>query len=269
MFHIQAYAINMRNVEHFQNRPIAMAKFLCLFFLLTSVFSSFELVNTWTFTYNPDELVNQRIAHDDKKEILQIRQQSCIAILKDSPPECNVSLLASSTVDLIKINPSALTEDHLVTFNNALTQVCVAKCVNPILNYYRCLNISDEFRNYLITYVQRGICGKQGNDFCEVVYLRHYSNNIRFIKELVDGCPIVNSARIDCSSANSTCLQSVSNFNTNMGCCTLPYVGNVSSCNVTVIDPCESAISGSIIITPVITSLILAGLLAIFTFGEH
>ena len=247
-----------------------MAKSLRLFFLLTSVFSLFELVNAGIVTYNPVELVNQRIVHGLKREILQIRrQQSCRAILNDSPPECNVTLLSGGVTDLIKTNASALTEDHLVAFNNAINKVCVAKCVNPILNYYRCLNISDDYRNYLTNYVQRGICGKQGDDFCEVIYLRHYSSNIRFINELVDSCPKINSARIDCSNANSTCIQYVSNFTTNVGCCTIPYIGNVSSCNVTVIDPCESAISASVIVAPAIMCLIFAGLLVIFTCGEY
>ena len=245
-----------------------MAKSLCLFFVLTSIFSLFQLVNARIFTYNLVELVNQRIVHGVKREILQIRQQSCIAILNNSPPECNLTLLSSGVTNLIKTNASALTEDHLVTFNNAISQVCVAKCVNPILNYYRCLNISDEFRNYLINYVLRGICGKQGNEFCEVIYLRHYSSNIRFINELVDVCPVINSARIDCSSANTTCIQYVTDFNANAGCCTVPYIGNVSSCNITVLDPCESVISGSVIVAPAIMCFILAALLAMFTCGE-
>ena len=240
-----------------------MAKFLCLFFVLTSVFSSFKLVKAKIFTGNPVELVHQRNVHSDKREILQKRQQSCQTILNDYPTECNTTLLAGNITDTIFHNASALTEDDFAELNNTLSRVCVAKCVNPILNYYRCLNIPDDFRNYLTNYVERGICGKQGNDFCQVLYLRRYSANISFIAQLLDTCPRTNG-RVDCSSADSTCKQYVSNFNINMGCCTSPYLGDVSSCNVNIVDPCESAISGSINVVPVIMCLFLAALLTIF-----
>ena len=240
-----------------------MGKFICLFFVLTPVFSSFKLVKAKIFTGNPVESVHQKNVHSVTREILQKRQQSCQTILNDYPMECNFALLAGNITDTIIRNASALTEDDLAELNNTFSRVCVAKCVNPILNYYRCLNISDDFRNYLTNYVERGVCGKQGNDFCQVLYLRRYSADIRFIVELLDACPRTNS-RVDCSSANSTCRQYVSNFNINMGCCTSPFLGNVSSCNVNIVDPCESAISGSIIISPVIMCLFLAALLAIF-----
>ena len=240
-----------------------MAKFLCLFFVLISVFSLLELVNAKIFAPNPVELIHQRIVRNVKSEILQKRQQSCQTILNDYPSECNITLLVGDITDMIINNASALTEDDFTALNNAISLVCVPKCVNPVLNYYRCLNIPDDLKNYLTNLVQRGICGKQGNDFCEVLYLRRYSTNIRFIGQLAAACPINNSG-VDCSSANSTCRQYVSNFNTNMGCCTSPYLGDVSSCNVNVGDPCESAISGSIIVVPVIMYLILAGLLVIF-----
>ena len=241
-----------------------MSKFLCLFLFLTSLFSSSELVNAKIFAFTPIELVHERIAHSVKREILQKRQQSCLTILNDYPTmDCNITLLVGDITNTIVNNPSALTEEHFSALNNALSQVCVARCVNPILNYYRCVNISDDLRNYLINLIQRGICGKQGNDFCEVLYLRRYSTNIRFINQLVNACPFTNSG-VNCSSADSTCRQYVSNFTTNMGCCTSPYLGDVSSCNVNIVDPCESAISGSINVVPVIMCLFLAALLTIF-----
>ena len=253
-----------RNVEHLHCRQIAMAKPLCLVFVLISVFYSIELVNAKMFVHNPIKFVHQRIFHSIKREILQKRQQSCLPILNDTPPECNVTLLVGNITNTIINNAGALTEDDFAQLDNAYSQICVSKCVSPVLNYYRCLNIPDDFKNYLTNLVQRGVCGKQGNDFCQVLYLRRYSNNIRFINELVDACPIINSTRVDCSSANSTCRQYVLNFTTNLGCCTVPYLGNVSSCNVNVVDPCVSAISGSIIVAPAIVCLILAALLAIF-----
>ena len=241
-----------------------MSKSLCLFLVLTSLFSSIEFANAKIFARNPVELVHEKIDKLFKREILQKRQQSCQTILDDYPTmDCDITILVGDITNIIVNNASALTEEHFAALNNALSQVCVAKCVNPILNYYRCVNISDDLRNYLINYVQQGICGKNGNDFCEVLYIRRYSTNIRFINQLVNACPFTISG-VNCSSADSTCRQYVSNFNTNMGCCTSPYLGNVSSCNVTVINPCESAVSRSIIVAPVIMCLFLAVLLTIF-----
>ena len=240
-----------------------MAKSICIIFVLTLVFSSCDLVNSKISILNPDELVHQRIVHGIKREILQSRQQSCQTILNNYPTECNVSLLAGNVTNLVINNPSELTADDFTTLNNAFSQVCVAKCVNPILKYYRCLDISDDLENYLTNLVQRGICGKQGNDFCEVLYLRRYSTNIYFFDQLVDACPFTSSG-VNCSSASSTCKGYVLNFNTNMECCTLPYLGDVSSCNVNVVSQCESAISGSIIVAPAIVGLFLAALLTMF-----
>ena len=240
-----------------------MEKLFCLFFVLFPMFSSCELVNSKISILNPDELVHQRIVHGIKREILQSRQQSCQTILNNYPTECNVSLLAGNITNLVINDPSKLTSDDFTKLNNAFSQVCVAKCVNPILKYYRCLDISDDLENYLTNLVQRGICGKQGNDFCEVLYLRRYSTNIHFVNRLVNACPFTSSG-VDCSSAGSTCKGYVSNFNSNMECCTLPYLGDVSSCNVNVVSQCESAISGSIIVAPAIVCLFLAALLTMF-----
>ena len=241
-----------------------MAKSLCLFFALISVFYWIELVNAEIFAHNPVKMIHHKIIHSVKREILQKRQQSCQTILNDSPMDCNFTLLVGSDIVYkMIIDPTALTEDDFAIINNAYSQICVPKCFNPILNYYRCLNISNDYKNYRINLYQRGTCGKQGNDFCEVLYLRRYSTNIRFINQLVNACPLTISG-VNCSSTYSTCRQYVSNFNTNMGCCTTSYLGDVSSCSVNTVDPCESAISGSVIVAPVIMCLFLAALLTIF-----
>ena len=99
--------------------------------------------------------------------------------------------------------------------------------------------------------------------FCDVLYLRRHSTDIDFIDQLENVCPSTGSG-IDYSSANTTCIEDVSNLNRNIGCCTSPYLGDVSSCNVNVVDQCESALSGSITVAPAIMCLILAALLAIF-----
>ena len=83
--------------------------------------------------------------------------------------------------------------------------------------------------------------------------------------QLVSVCPFSNSG-IDCSSAGNTCKGYVSNFNLNMGCCTTPYLGDVSDCNVDASDPCQSAVSGFGAVTPAILSVSLMAILsAIFS----
>ena len=219
-----------------------MAKPFHHFFVLTLVvvFSG-ELVNAKVSTRNPAELVHQTIVHPRvKRELLQ-NQQLCYKILIDYPTECNASLLVGNITNIIKNNPRKLTANDFTTLNNGYSQVCVARCVNPILKYYRCLDISDDLKNHLTNLVQRGICGKQGNDFCEVLYLRRYSTNIHFVNQLVESCPFTSSG-VNCASASSICKEYVSSFNTNMECCTLPYIGDVSSCGVNVVNQCESVL---------------------------
>ena len=242
-----------------------MAKSLCLFFVLISVFYSIELVNAEIFAHNPVKLGHQRIVHNVKREKLQKRQQSCFAILNDYPTDCNFTQLLGPDLDnKITNDPSSLNEADFTALNNVYSQYCVPKCINPLLNYTRCLNISNDLKNYITNLYRRGICGKNGNDFCDVLYLRRYhSTNVNFIYQLENVCPSTDSG-IDCSSANTTCIQDVSNLNRNIGCCTSPYLGDVSSCNVNVVDQCESALSGSITVAPAIMCLILAALLAIF-----
>ena len=70
-----------------------MAKSLCLFFVLISVFYSIELVNAEIFAHNPVKLIHHKIVHNVKREILQKRQQSCQTILNDYPMDCNFTLL--------------------------------------------------------------------------------------------------------------------------------------------------------------------------------
>ena len=182
-----------------------MAKSFRISVVLTLVvFSSCELVDAKISIQNPAELVHQRIVHPRiKREILQNRLQLCYTILSDYPTECNASLLVGNITNTIKNTPSRLTTDDFTTLNNAYSQVCVAKCVNPILRYYRCLDVPDDLKNYLTNLVKRGICGKQGNDFCEVLYLRHYTTNIHFINQLVESCPFTMSG-VNCPSASST-----------------------------------------------------------------
>ena len=154
-----------------------MATSFYLFFVLISVFYFIELVNGEIFAHNSVKLIHQRIVHSVNREILQKRQQSCETILNDYPTDCNFTLLAGNIGNKIFDDPAALTEDDFTALKNVYSQICVPKCINPILNYCRCLNISNDYNTNLI---QRGICGKQDNNFCPILYLRRYSTNILF-----------------------------------------------------------------------------------------
>ena len=206
------------------------------------------------------EYINQRIGHGIKRNVLQTKQQNCDTILDNYPTECNITLLAGNVTNTI----DTFSSSDYATLNDAYSKLCVAKCVDPIIQYYECV-LSGEILTYFKNLVQTGICGKHGDDFCEVLYLRRYASNIHFFDQLVAVCPFSNSG-IDCSSAGNTCKGYVSNFNLNMGCCTTPYLGDVSDCNVDASDPCQSAVSGFGAVTPAILSVSLMAILsAIFS----
>ena len=132
--------------------------------------------------------------------------------------------------------------NNLAALNNAYSQFCVPKCIDPIISYCR-FTYTGDYLTYLINLLRHGVCGKHNNDFCEVLYLRRYANNRNFINVLINACPFTNSG-VHCARASSTCKQYVSNFNTNMGCCTSPYLGSdVSSCGINVADPCQSVLT--------------------------
>ena len=210
------------------------------------------------------EYINERIGHGIKRNVLQTKQQNCATILDNYPTECNITLLAGNLTNVIDSAPGSLSPSDYATLNDAYSKLCVAKCVNPIIQYYECL-LSGEILTYFKNLVQRGICGKHDGDFCEVLYLRRYGSNIHYVDQLVAACPFTSSG-VDCSSADSTCKGYVSGFNSNMGCCTTPYLGDVSACNVDANAPCQSAVSGFGAVTPAILSVSLMAILsAIFS----
>ena len=189
-----------------------------------------------TLSKDPVEFIHKSIYRNinNKRSLSVMLRQSCSSILDNYPTECNITLLAGNISSVPSVN-------DLAALNNAYSQFCVLKCIDPLICYYRCTYTGDLF-TYLTNLLRHGTCGKHNNDFCEVLYLRRYDNNRNFINVLTNACPFTNSG-INCARANSTCKQYVSNFNTNMGCCTSPYFkSDVSSCGINVADPCQSAI---------------------------
>ena len=202
----------------------------------------------------PFEVVNKSIYKNmnNKRRLSVMLRQSCSSILDNYPTECNITLLAGNISSVPSVN-------DLAALNNAYSQFCVPKCIDPIISYYRCTYTGD-YLTYLTNLLRHGVCGKHNNDFCEVLYLRRYANYRYFVDDLIDACPFTNSG-VHCARASSTCKQYVSNFNTNMGCCTSPYLGSdVSSCGINVADSCQSVLpslspptvpgSGGIVSTP-------------------
>ena len=212
-----------------------------------------------TQSKNPIEFIHKSIYRNiNNKRSLSVKlRQSCSSILDNYPRECNVTLLAGNISSVPSVN-------DLAALNNVYSQFCVPKCTDPLINYYRCTYTGD-LLTYLINLLEHGVCGKHNNDFCEVLYLRRYANNRNFINVLINACPFTNSG-VHCARASSTCKQYVSNFNTNMGCCTTPYLGSdVSSCGINVANPCQSAISSSYgVIAPTMLSILFAVIL-VFT----
>lgn len=237
--------------------PLRCYSLVLLAFLVLNIN---ENVNAKITSRHPAEYIHQRIGHGIKRNVLETKQQNCTTILDNYPTECNITLLAGNLTNVVDNAPSTLSPSDYATLNDVYSKLCVAKCVNPIIQYYECF-LSGDMLTYFKNLVQRGICGKHDGDFCEVLYLRRYGNNIHYVDQLVDACPFTSSG-IYCSSASNTCKGYVTNFTTNMGCCTAAYLGDVSDCNVVANDLCQSAVSGFGAVTPAILSVSLMAILS-------
>ena len=183
--------------------------------------------------------------HVSDREMRQAPDPSCIFPPADYPRECDISLVpgvGNVTASLMNVT---VTQTYLDTINTALTQLCVPKCVDPILTYYRnCSMIPSYIKAYYTQFLLQGTCGKQGNDFCDVLYLRQYSRNLLFIGNLFSGgdCTPVIQPSLSINCTTDTCSQLVADLNAKIGCCAISYLGNVSSsCGVS--DACQSVVS--------------------------
>uniref|UniRef100_A0A1X7T0V1 Uncharacterized protein n=1 Tax=Amphimedon queenslandica TaxID=400682 RepID=A0A1X7T0V1_AMPQE len=151
------------------------------------------------------------------------------------PSYCNFTELSGGVSDL---PTSSLTDAQLTILNNAYAQICVSACIDPIETYYNCRQIDN--KDYLITLIRQGVCGQESGDYCEVRYIRQYEGDYSSFQRLLNACTITSGGISNCSSASSTCLDSVNTFSDRMGCCTEPYLGSgVNSCSgVSVDEPC-------------------------------
>ena len=169
---------------------------------------------------------------------------ACQTQLDNSLPSyCNITELSGG---LSNVPASSLSDSQLNELNNAYSRICTSACIDPIVTYYNCLQLSDAAKTYLITLVRNGVCGQESGDFCEVRYIRQYRTDTSAFSRLLSSCSFSSAnGGISCSSASSTCLDRVSTFSERMGCCTEPYLGSgVRSCRgVSVDEPCTVVLS--------------------------
>ena len=239
-----------------------MGRCYLLFLVIVLVTTYSKVANAKVTKANLKLLIEKEVtSHEVIRSSHQSRQQSCSSILNNYPSDCNSDDLLVTNVTLV--NPNILASLSISDINSAYTQFCVAKCMDPIFKYVRCVDLSSSWLTYTNNIIRRGTCGKEGSDFCVALYMRRYSNDTSFINRLSIACPFT-TAGVDCTSASSTCLQYLSDINQKMGCCTSPFLGDLSSCNLDVDDPCESVLSGFGVISPAVFALLFAVLAAIF-----
>ena len=166
--------------------------------------------------------------------------------------ECNSSIL--DTVNSYLENNEEIPESVFTTLNNRYTRLCVTKCTEPIINYYQCL-FSGDALTYYTGLIQSYTCGKQDEDFCEVLFLRQHATNSNNTFNIRRECTTTEFGAINCSNPTSSCTNSISRLNANIGCCTQGLLGNLSACNINSLsEPC-SASSG---IAPSVISVTIA-----------
>ena len=188
-----------------------------------------------------------------KREIDSRQASQCQFPPPGYPRDCNTSLIAGvMNISAAVFNNQSLTPMQEEIYNNALTQFCVPRCVDPYVTYLvDCLSFNvASVQEYFRQLIRQGLCGKEGNDFCDVVYLRYYWDNRLFLNRLVivDCAPLITTGSIltvNCSTSD-VCAENVANFTANLGCCAIPYLGAVTpSCGITPDPPCQSVVSGS------------------------
>lgn len=237
------------------------------FSLRCCLLSAMLLIFSWN-EVSDAKAITQLYRNDDndiiKKSVHQTRQQNCESFLNNYPMDCNATLLEYNITNIL-LQLVAL-ENNLTALNNLFKKICVAKCIDPLLRYYECINWFDS--TFLTTFIKQSACGTHNGDFCHVLYLNRYISNQEYLDDLIAACPFPLTI-LNCASANSDCKNYVSRFISNMGCCTIPYIGDVRRCFSNVSEPCPQyqGSSGIDIISPALWCL-LVGLLSAMFFRQ-
>ena len=155
--------------------------------------------------------------------------------------ECNSSI--TDIVSTYLENNEEIPESVLTTVNNVYARFCVSKCIDPLIKYYQCRYSGDEL-TYNTDLLQSYACGKQDEDFCPVLFLRQYATNSNNTVKILRECTMTEFGvfNVNCSSATSSCTNSISRLNANIGCCTQGLLGDLSACNINSLsEPCASS----------------------------
>ena len=143
---------------------------------------------------------------------------------------------------------------NFTALNAYYDQFCTKECIDAQFSYFRdCRNFTQSELDFISKwYFEQLLCGKNGDDYCSVFLLRNYNTTTQRNLLLSNCRRIYNfDGIINCTTANSTCLQEIADFSSKMGCCTTAYLGpnTVSSCTARGINidstSCPSAVSSS------------------------
>ena len=185
-----------------------------------------------------------------KRSLLQIResenQANCteLKLFLDGEKYRTECTSSSLDIDYAQLyNDKEIPESVLTTLNNVYTGVCATECTEPLINYYQCLYSGDEL-TYNTSFLQSYTCGKKDEDFCEVLFLRQHATNSNntCTFNIRRECTTTEFGAINCSNPTSSCTNSISRLNANIGCCTQGLLGNLSACNINSLsEPCASS----------------------------
>ena len=158
---------------------------------------------------------NIRDFHRDK--VIAKRQSSCTPLLDDYPESCTIEV--ESIDDIFAL----YSPENLPTL---LNEYCTPECVQPLVDYYNCLGLSE-----LATFYNNLVCGKNGNQYCLV--LLSEDNTI--------------ASDISCVPPGGTCTESCATTQETVvdewGCCAASYYAYLgATCAVDAGDVCDGVI---------------------------
>lgn len=190
---------------------------------------------------------------------------SCMHVKRSSGDEaCRETLAAESmncNVSWPESNDYSTTAAFYTALNSYFDEVCPRDaCIDPQINLYNCLDITEEEKQYRLDYVYNINCGKSGDDYCQTLLYREY-NETYVTTNLYRSCnyTLFSSDELPCDSG---CVNLVTDFIETMGCCSAPYLGNLTTCitdssSVTVPNVCSYVGSASINTISIMTVLLI------------
>lgn len=186
--------------------------------------------------------------------------QDCYTTQMSEASNCNVSYPASGDY--------SSTAAHITALNSYYDEVCPRDaCTDPFVNLYNCLDITSDEKQFRLNQVYYVFCGKNGDDYCPALLVREYSES--YVAGLYATCGHVQfTDTLNCSA--SQCVSMVTSFINKMGCCSAPYLGNLTTCvedstDVTVPSLCSYVGGAAFNSVSVITLLLLVVITAMMS----